>query len=305
MRFPNNKFKAELPKGIVRPFLFRKGGSIMKHELPYSKYLLMEWFYLILMACLFQFTIVPVVQGQGCPGGCDDGEICTADYCVKDACVNEPLTGHYCEDDGDVCTADVCENGDCKHNPVSGIICGDDGNPCTSDVCQEGLCNKVLLSGRYCGYDGNPCTSDYCNNGVCHSSANNGIICGNDGNECTTDVCDEGACVKELLSFGGCNDDNICTDPDSCVAGVCVGLAKACCSPNACLECSINAESGECECENICEKIEWLVDHDFDYDVDGLDLGNSIIQIGGGLPQPGINIIMYSLSMYFGKVYGP
>ena len=33
----------------------------------------------ILIACWIQFTVVTAVQGQVCPGGCDDGEVCTSD----------------------------------------------------------------------------------------------------------------------------------------------------------------------------------------------------------------------------------
>lgn len=48
------------------------------------------------------------------PGECDDGDPCTTDTCVDNACVNTPID---C-DDGDPCTNDSCVNGVCIHDPI-------------------------------------------------------------------------------------------------------------------------------------------------------------------------------------------
>ena len=101
------------------------------------------------------------VSCQGVPK-CDDGNLCTADYCdpVTGLCQNPPI---QC-DDGDPCTFDSCQNGVCASQPVFGVGC-DDGNRCTTgDACTSSptggpsTCQGTAVN---CN-DDNPCTVDSC-----------------------------------------------------------------------------------------------------------------------------------------------
>lgn len=70
-----------------------------------------------------------VCQGGGPPPDCDDGHLCTADFC-------EPWVGcsyTFICDDGDQCTNDSCDpaTGGCTNTAVT---C-EDGDPCTTDSC--------------------------------------------------------------------------------------------------------------------------------------------------------------------------
>ena len=75
---------------------------------------------------------------------CDDGDACTANFCMGNTCTNEPVD---C-DDGDLCTVDSCDsNSDpaCLNTPVE---CGTD-SACNSDTgaCLAiGQCNQWLGS---------------------------------------------------------------------------------------------------------------------------------------------------------------
>jgi len=141
-------------------------------------------------------------------GLCDDGILCTFDYCdpvlgqckhigddskcadqnpcTKDrcdpavGCVFEPLTGPDC-DDGDLCTTDdTCEQGVCRGQPIamcckSSLDC-DDHNACTLDKCNlsTGTCSHdaAALEGKPCDADQNGCTEhDQCIGGVCQTGA--------------------------------------------------------------------------------------------------------------------------------------
>ena len=58
------------------------------------------------------------VPTQECGGStCDDGDACTLDTCVDDACASTPIT---CSDDN-VCTLDSCDsNAGCLYSPIEG-----------------------------------------------------------------------------------------------------------------------------------------------------------------------------------------
>ena len=104
---------------------------------------------------------------DGC-GGCDDGDPCTDDRCVRGTCEHGPgPDGATCADDGSVCTRDVCGAGRCTHPAgADGGSCPDDGNPCTGEVCRAGRCAHDALA------DNTRCESSterlrYCRSGVC------------------------------------------------------------------------------------------------------------------------------------------
>lgn len=111
----------------------------------------------LFVAVGFAFTLA-IGESLACPP-CDDGNLCTTDYC-------DP-------------TADTC-----AHVPIR---C-DDNSPCTTDGCSPTIgCQFVLRpNGEPCS-DGNACTTgDHCQAGSCVGTATG---C-DDGNACTYDYCD-------------------------------------------------------------------------------------------------------------------
>ncbi len=104
---------------------------------------------------------------SGTPPVCDDGNVCTDDFC------NNEGDGFFCStednfdscDDEDACTPEsFCFEGGCVGEGF--IQCGDE-DPCTEDSCNSQTgCQNPLVAGccdenSDCG-DGNPCTKDEC-----------------------------------------------------------------------------------------------------------------------------------------------
>jgi hypothetical protein len=178
---------------------------------------------------------------------CDDGNVCTADSCVGNACSHSSANeGGVC-DDGSACTAtDTCQSGVCTGiiavvctasdqchdvgscNPSTGLCSNppkangsacDDADACTqSNTCQSGVCigaNPVVCTASDQCHVAGTCSPS---TGSCSNPpASNGTVC-NDGNLCTTgDVCTAGACGGTAIN---CDDGNQCT-ADTCSAGVC------------------------------------------------------------------------------------
>ncbi|MBD88717.1 MAG: hypothetical protein CL940_00070 [Deltaproteobacteria bacterium] len=121
---------------------------------------------------------------------CDDDDPCTTiDVCEDGGCVGKaPLV---C-DDGDLCTDDFCTTGVGCETSLNTAPC-DDGEPCTTvDVCNEGSCEGDVEPN--CD-DGNPCTQDACVLGEGCVNTNAPLVC-NDNNACTiVDQCISGQCV--------------------------------------------------------------------------------------------------------------
>ena len=121
---------------------------------------------------------------------CDDGDPCTTiDVCESKVCVGKaPLT---C-DDGDICTDDFCVTGVGCDTSFNAEPC-DDGEPCTTvDTCDQGACGGAVEPN--CD-DGNPCTQDTCELGVGCVHTPVPLVC-DDGNACTiVDQCVAGQCV--------------------------------------------------------------------------------------------------------------
>jgi len=179
---------------------------------------------------------------------CDDGNLCTKDFCNTDGSCGHQVTNGYACDDGNPCTkSDKCANGQCLGgdvldcddanpcttdacDPISGCTysnnqapCDDDGDLCTGDVCANGKCtHPPANSGSKCADDGEACTDDICQGGTCTHPPANGATCDDDGNPCTFDKCDNGACIHPPNNFGSCNDEgNPCT-LDKCENGKCI-----------------------------------------------------------------------------------
>jgi len=120
------------------------------------------------------------------PIACDDGNICTSDFCeAKLGCVHPANDGVWC-DDGDACSGDsICKGGACKG--LAWKVC-DDGKPCTTDACDplKG-CVSAPADGKPCS-DGDACTlDDACAGATCQGKVK--ALC-DDGNPCTQDGCD-------------------------------------------------------------------------------------------------------------------
>ena len=161
--------------------------------------------------------------GAGSPD-CEDGNLCTADSCVKaQGCVHLPNV-EPC-DDGDECTTqDVCSNKQCTGGPPllcednddctddscdpdSGCVnmvntdfnsdelnCGECGNICPEfTVCQGGDC--VLLPGQPCDVDGS-CMSGFCR----LDFDDDGMFCAQDAVSCVYAL---GGAVATQVSPGG------------------------------------------------------------------------------------------------------
>lgn len=185
-----------------------------------------------------------VCSGGECrPGAgaeCDDGDACTVDACVNQACTHaHAADGTACpsEDacvEGKVCTAGVCGGGYPK-------VCNDD-NECTTDACHPpGGCvfTFVPASPKRPCEDDNPCMGpDYCNGGGhCQSEwykNAEGKTC-DVGDACALHAtCQDGLCRAKALEGGGVDalpDGSKCAytqsnngcfaDTGSCLSGAC------------------------------------------------------------------------------------
>lgn len=138
---------------------------------------------------------------------CSDGDECTTDSCVMDACVYEAPGGKFvttiCNDEGDLYWVDGC-----GRTSELAEDC-DDGKDCTTDTCDAGLgtCIHLPLEGddiccekeveKVC-VDGDVYWRDSCNN-----MGNLAESC-LDGNVCTQDSCAAGECVSTAAPLPEC-----------------------------------------------------------------------------------------------------
>ncbi len=176
---------------------------------------------------------------------CDDGNECTADYCVgaqwgDGVCW---LPGHCvhatfprpCSDDGDECTADYCVDGVCMHEGCTSAQCCDDGNDCTWDYCHREYsdgsivyseCRYGPLTETPCSDDGDACTADYCVVGACVHDGCTSHECCDDGNDCTSDYCyrqySDGHIVYSECRYGPLTETPCSDDGDPCTNDICV-----------------------------------------------------------------------------------
>lgn len=164
-------------------------------------------------SCWITVELGCFVQECQVPEECDDGNPCTADFCLSsNTCYNPAAVndGMSC-DDGDACTeGDACEAGSCSWSTPK--VCSD-GNVCDgmetcsspSGECIEGTPPVID--------DGNPCTADECNSetGVTNTPLADGTACETDDFACTTQECSSGLCKASVLDNEACEDDNVCT----------------------------------------------------------------------------------------------
>ena len=164
--------------------------------------------------------------GDACANiNCDDGNLCTEDFCEDGSCFFINVDGFACDDGNSCTTSDTCSDGVCIGGTA--LSC-DDGIGCTVDICDpQGGCihnpdDSVCDDGLYC--NGN----EYCSANIgCENSAP--IDC-DDQENCTSDVCDEEADIctniidESILDCTGiCEGDAV---EDEC--GVCGGDNTSC-----------------------------------------------------------------------------
>ena len=161
---------------------------------------------------------------------CDDGNLCTDDYCFNGVCTHE--NNSLPCDDGQACSAnDRCLDGVCVGD--SRLSCND-GNPCTTDGCDD-LAGCVHYPNSLPCDDGNECTlRDVCAEGSCQPGAE--ADC-DDFNICTDDTCDPLRGCQYVNNQLSCDDGQLCSTNDRCVNGVCVGESSLeCDDQNPCTE---------------------------------------------------------------------
>lgn len=207
-------------------------------------------------------------QCFGTVKSCKDGDACTADACnpATGKCANTPISGCTQEqpecvsnsdcNDGNQCTDDLCVMNACEYIPDNGNTCIT-GSLCTSgDKCFNGQCIGTAVDCT----DNNPCTADECDNykGCTHPHVPYLWAC-EDGNLCTiNDVCVAGKCETAPKK---CDDNNNCT-ADSCnpANGTCsfnpiagcgqptgCSIYTNCDDGNVCTKDSCNVGTGKCQ----------------------------------------------------------
>lgn len=182
-----------------------------------------------------------------CPPSCEDGNLCTSDYCEVDCgysyCAHE---SRNC-DDGALCTNDWCvpSTGVCQHSVK---VCTD-GIVCTHDWCDpsSGSCmNTPYCTGGVCCPDGQsfsccwPPTTQCCAEPD-HCCEPTQTCCGtnqccNTNQSCCNGDCRQG-CQTTCCDWGWCEGE--------CCNGTCCGLSQICCN-GAC--CGSVCNPGSCEC---------------------------------------------------------
>ena len=218
-------------------------------------------------------------QGGICvPGalvGCDDGNVCTDDWCDPTSGCLHGANSAPC-DNGDACTVmDTCVDEACEPGMTLNCI---DGNPCTDDSCTPDS-GCVYINNSAACEDGSVCTqNDSCVAGACaggqFQDCSDGAFCNgeeqcdpltgcvlgtppntNDGVECTLDVCDEDADeVLHMLDHDFCATGGLCRD-DYCdpQAGCISDLMLDCCGNEiveAGEECDLGA--GNADVADVC-----------------------------------------------------
>ncbi len=192
---------------------------------------------------------------------CGDQNACTADSCDPvEGCIQEKLTGGFCNDSNACTQNDTCDDGACSGEAID----IDDGNPCTVDSCDPyfGVVHTPV-SGNSCD-DGNACTpEDRCDAGVCRGL---GELDCSDDNPCTRDLCSpDTGCYTVHRNNVPCDDENVCTINEQCVDGECLADEE---NPENRLNCD---DFNPCSID-VCDPINGCDSSDFYSDFTSCDL---------------------------------
>jgi hypothetical protein len=159
---------------------------------------------------------------------CDDGNVCTFNYCSDDFHCQSNNADADCDDDNSCTFGDYCEDGECV---ATEIIACDDGIQCTDDFCEGDQCMHAPSDGPC--EDGDPCTlGDGCVQLECIPGT--GVLDCDDGNPCTVDSCQPMEGCIHAAADGPCDDGLDCIVGESCVAGECKGYPLDCGDGNPC-----------------------------------------------------------------------
>lgn len=201
-----------------------------------------------------QFVWIP-----GCcltTSDCDDGSLCTLDWCTNQECKHKEVDCN----DGEVCTTDFCQPATgCGHNEIQGCCHSDadcqDGDPCKTAWCADTKCQSQMVA---CD-DGDPCTEDWCEPFFgCQFAPGPDPDCCifdlecDDGDICTTDKCASNSCKHEQVNSPECCSPD-CTG-NECGPDGCGGFCGYCQEPLFCDEvtfkctdiCTPDCEGKEC-----------------------------------------------------------
>ena len=215
--------------------------------------------------CGFAFNTSTCDDGDGCtvndrcsagtctpgaPRNCDDGQVCTRDFCHSDAgglCTHispDPFSGETWPcDDGNACTiGDSCHFTGCR--PGTPRVC-DDGNACTDDSCvpSTGGCVATNDDTNACT-DADPCTLDRCASGSCGASGT--VSCPDDTNPCTSPFCAPDAGCGFVFNTASCDDGDGCTVNDRCNGGTCTpGAPRDCDDGQVCTRDFCSRDAGD------------------------------------------------------------
>lgn len=194
---------------------------------------------------------------------CDDGLLCTGvEVCAQGHCISGPA--ELC-DDGVVCTIDWCDTDtdSCFH--LADDISCDDDNPCTVDSCDEdtGSCVNVpddskCNDGQYCNGQETCDSSSGCRPGM-------PIEC-DDAIPCTVDSCDE-----ENDVCGYVADDSLCDTGLFCDgAGVCDSILGCLAGSDPCPGLSCDESADRCAPHNDdCQDAAFVTDGVTSFHTDG------------------------------------
>ncbi len=142
-----------------------------------------------------------------CPGGCSDGNPCTADVCDAGRCEHPPVDG-ACDDRNDCTRDDHCSGGGCSGSAFScsppdscttvwcdGSGCGSSGGCGAGSTCTESGCAACGGADQIC-CGGSGCNPGlWCYTGVCTCGQGGGPCCPWDGSCAPGFACAGGTCA--------------------------------------------------------------------------------------------------------------
>ncbi len=189
--------------------------------------------------------------------GCDDGQVCTDDFCVNGFCSHTPIAGCCDGDDDCADAAPPCEGGQycdladgvCKDNPDAALSTPcereDPGRRCTVDQC-DGNGHCVFLRNVTCSGPSGPCDGGkLCElaTGACVDAPDPPFdtFCNVDNNLCSLDHCDGGG---NCVNFG--NVKHTCAPAvPPCEGGETCNPATGVCQPNPDAPLGTSCERGD------------------------------------------------------------